>query len=165
MSDVVDKSVTEVLLQWTTLLLLFPVTFALLLVTGAAFDGCTKCPMESNAQRIALGLQVASFWLLPLGLVTATIGYKLYTRGHGDASRSYLLIFLAATVAFFGGSILESIGSSLRCGKDCLPAHPLAQPLGTLGLYLMALAPLLFVVAYLLRHRKHALRDRKTVHR
>lgn len=107
--------------------------FCCFIISAVLFDGCTKCYVDSNAERWSMAVTAITIWVWPYLFLTFWIGTKAY------AARCKNRPLLPLLAAFFFGFVVYSstwlvwAGIALRCGKDCFPPHRLAYVFETAG--------------------------------
>ncbi|WP_114364674.1 hypothetical protein [Ciceribacter lividus] len=101
-------------------------TFAVL-IDAVSRDGCTKCYVDSDAQRWKIAFS-AVVWLAPALLLLSKAVFKM-VRSHVSSSRQVLprAALLISGLLIYASCMTGSIASALRCGYDCFPPHPLSQ--------------------------------------
>lgn len=80
-----------------------------------------------------MAVAAITIWVWPCLFLTVWIGAKTYVARRNNRP---LLPFLAAMffgLVFYASIWLVAAGGALRCGKDCLPPHPLSHAFETVG--------------------------------
>jgi hypothetical protein len=120
-----------------TALVLLNLFAFLVLVLGA--DGCTKCPINSDAERWAMVSETLMISAVPFAanlLFFMVLGFR-FRRNRVRLYRFVALV--VATTATFAGVVCMFIAVNLRCGKDCLPRHPASNTFDDVSSVLMLL--------------------------
>jgi len=103
---------------------LFLLNFLAFCLLALGADGCTKCPINNDAQRWAMVSETLMISAVPAVanvLFLTAVGY----RSRHNRVRLYRFVaVVAAAIAAFSGVVCMFVALNLRCGKDCLPRHP-----------------------------------------
>lgn len=108
------------------------------LIVSVAMDGCSKCYIDSNAERWNLAA-VAFFWLIPVALFLIKAIIRIW---HCRARRPEQVIpritFTVGILSIYAHFMAETVSNALSCGSGCLPPHPLSGALHTWAGILLA---------------------------